>query len=412
MSYYLQMDGVDDRFATPNMEFDFVEIDALFILGEGRKNPAWLKGDIFQFNTYTSSAVQTIFINDVDVTSNYNLPDSERVKLSVSFKDSTSSYVQLFINGWSNAVEGNLYSVKMYKNNILVAHYDMSTGTLIDQTGNNSDATTRGGTWVQEEGGGTETEPISHTLSLSDSITTNDTITKHFSIITNDSILTIEHIMKQLQRNISDSIDLNDSFSNFGGKSVLLTDSINITDSISITKRLSRFLSESVSLSDELNKSSSQNIVIYDAIITNDNIDLFNPNAPSLIGVIHLKGKRDLFVYLQGKRELAIFLKGGLNMVSNQNFNMVSGDTKTILINIEEDLLGADVRWALFKRGESVETLIKSGNIIDGQINITLNKDDTEGLKGIYSHECEVTDQNGNVSTVTTGIVTIINDMI
>lgn len=151
-------------------------------------------------------------------------------------------------------------------------------------------------------------------------------------------------------------------------------------------------------------------------------IHIINADAPELVGVIHLQGKRELFVYLQGKRdltvnlqgkrELTIHLQGGLNMISNQNFSMISGDTKTIVINSNENLTGATVKWGMKQRRSEEFTLFKQGTIVNNEIHIELNSSDTQELSGKYIHECELTDQVGNVSTLLTGIVLITPDMI
>lgn len=447
------MDGVDDYLLTAKVVYDAILIDfvplnitsptrQISYLIESNQSQGWYAyrktdnsdsrdGYSYLYSIWDGGSSEGYGWNKVVQD---NMRQTLRVVVNAdhsSGTDTRDNSVRICYPGTGQGyLSAEIYSVKLTLKGTVVAHYDTSTGTVQDQSGNGNHATLFGGTWVEEEGGDGGTEPQTHALSLSDSIITNDTITKRFSVIvldaisanetnrettqkiTNDSILILEQITKQFEKDFSDNLDLNETFSTFGGKSILLTDSLNITDNISTTKQLSRFLSEVVNISDDLNKSASQNITLFDVIVTNDNVNLFNPNAPNLIGVINLQGKRDLFVYIQGKRELVVFMEGGLTMIPNQNFNMVSGDTKRLVIDIKEDIAGASVKWVLFKSGEPEITLIKEGNVIDGKINITLEKGDTEDLNGIYKHECELTDQQGNISTVTSGTVIIIKDAI
>jgi hypothetical protein len=105
----------------------------------------------------------------------------------------------------------------------------------------------------------------------------------------------------------------------------------------------------------------------------------------------------------------------------NQDFSMYAGDSKNIVITVTDDngspmnLLNATVKWALKKRVKSTENMIYKTTtdgitITDAQnglIKISLLPINTSSLSGMYYHECEVTDQSGNVSTVTTGYITV-----
>lgn len=102
--------------------------------------------------------------------------------------------------------------------------------------------------------------------------------------------------------------------------------------------------------------------------------------------------------------------------VKNQNFEMVAGDTKNIVIPVSNvnDLAGASVKWALKKTVYDASNAVykdtASGGIsISGTtFTVALAPADTVALRpGDYYHEAEVTDAAGNVSTVTTGKVTI-----
>jgi hypothetical protein len=105
----------------------------------------------------------------------------------------------------------------------------------------------------------------------------------------------------------------------------------------------------------------------------------------------------------------------------NQNFSMTAGDSKNVVITVSNDegialnLTGASVKWALKKRVTSTENELYKTNTdgititdaANGVITIKLVPVDTTTLNGTYHHECEVTDANGNVSTVTVGSASI-----
>ncbi|WP_078548636.1 hypothetical protein [Litchfieldia alkalitelluris] len=101
---------------------------------------------------------------------------------------------------------------------------------------------------------------------------------------------------------------------------------------------------------------------------------------------------------------------------TNQSFTMIAGDTKNITVNVTNDsgtalnLSGATIKWVMKKRVTSTENdLLKTDITIvgDGVIQIKLVPIDTVSLRGTFYHECEVTDQYGNVSTIFTGNITI-----
>jgi hypothetical protein len=98
---------------------------------------------------------------------------------------------------------------------------------------------------------------------------------------------------------------------------------------------------------------------------------------------------------------------------TNQNFTMFAGDTKNIIVTIDNatDLLGATFKWGVRKKEYSTtnDLLKESPEIVTDKntITIKLKPPDTANLLGSYYHECEVTDQQKNVSTVFTGLMTI-----
>lgn len=96
-------------------------------------------------------------------------------------------------------------------------------------------------------------------------------------------------------------------------------------------------------------------------------------------------------------------------MRKNQNFEMVNGDTKTVVVTVPFDLSGATIKWIMHLFGQ--EKLRKETPVItvtqatstESKAEFKLESADTVALVGEFNHEMEVTDALGNVSTVMTG---------
>lgn len=107
----------------------------------------------------------------------------------------------------------------------------------------------------------------------------------------------------------------------------------------------------------------------------------------------------------------------------NQNFTMFSGDTKLVIIPVTKpdksaaDLNGASAKWILQDEDGVTNVLSKQSPetiaiVNSNEIQIKLLPNDTKDLIGTFYHECEITDQAGNVSTVSTGFITIVKSAV
>lgn len=105
----------------------------------------------------------------------------------------------------------------------------------------------------------------------------------------------------------------------------------------------------------------------------------------------------------------------------NQNFSMYSGDTKVLIIPVTKpdnsgvDLSGASVKWVAQGEDGTTNVISKQTPVIitnGNEIQIKLLPIDTRDLVGMYYHECEITDQSGNVSTIFTGYITVIKSAV
>lgn len=110
-----------------------------------------------------------------------------------------------------------------------------------------------------------------------------------------------------------------------------------------------------------------------------------------------------------------------------QNFSIFSGDDEDILVSVVDDagaavaLTGATITWRLADtRGGTVElTKINDSTngvtITDaagGTFTIHIASADTTDLAGVYYHEAQVEDAQGNKTTVLTGYAEILEDII
>lgn len=153
---YLSMDGINDSLQLPTMTLRRIVIDGFFpqqasnrILIDSRTGQTngyvyantdgslTTAGATFQVTNYVMDARREVTFNAIN-----NIDGSN------NFTDNVTIFSN---NSGGEYFMGSIYSVKCYNaSNTLVAHYDMSTGTTQDQTGNGNHATLNGGTWVTE----------------------------------------------------------------------------------------------------------------------------------------------------------------------------------------------------------------------------------------------------------------------
>ena len=153
---------------------------------------------------------------------------------------------------------------------------------------------------------------------------------------------------------------------------------------------------------------------------------------PPLIRETHLLGRQDwitllvgtqeqLTTRLLGRADLITRFVGGVQMATTgQDFRMISGDTHKLVFEIQferEDatLEGATLRWGMGSGSKRIvkETGGKGVTITGPNIcEVLLRPEDTEALYGVYRHELEMVDQDGNVATLAMGGVIITQDLL
>ena len=103
------------------------------------------------------------------------------------------------------------------------------------------------------------------------------------------------------------------------------------------------------------------------------------------------------------------------------NIEMIAGNTKEIRIQVTDgagvpvDLSGYVARWGLFKPhgGDALVSKASTTGGIDisqaasGLLLVNLAAAETDGLSGLYLHECEVEGPGGEVETVVQGEVRV-----
>ena len=112
-----------------------------------------------------------------------------------------------------------------------------------------------------------------------------------------------------------------------------------------------------------------------------------------------------------------------------QNFEIHAGDDLVIPVTVTDqagqpvDLTGATAAWQAargtpekFSKTPALSKATGSGIVLtdpaSGTFEITLAAADTEGLRGVFYHEAEVTDAGGNRATVLAGTMTVLATLI
>lgn len=112
-------------------------------------------------------------------------------------------------------------------------------------------------------------------------------------------------------------------------------------------------------------------------------------------------------------------------MAALQNFSLLAGDDETVTFTVDQTsgidirLSGMLIEWKVFLQDNGVvsnETPLISKTLTDGIVIVpspegfvvTIARADTLGLLGNYYHEAKVIDGLGDYTTVTQGIMTVL----
>lgn len=100
-----------------------------------------------------------------------------------------------------------------------------------------------------------------------------------------------------------------------------------------------------------------------------------------------------------------------------------SGDTQNIVVNIVDengnavDLSGSTFKWEMVMRPTSLIKDSSLGEIvvtdtINGILQIKLLPEDSQNITGVYSHELQMTDAQGDITTVLQDKIRILKSLI
>lgn len=151
VSYYLSMNGINDYILLPSMTITEVDIDLI------------IPGSFMGYSAIYDSPNNSIIFHDDHISNTSTFPilnpavgDTTTFKKDIrliqkgsnSIPFTTSAVIFRHYATSDYFQKGSIYSIKCYNGTTLVAHYDMTTKTLQDQTGNGYNATLYGGSWV------------------------------------------------------------------------------------------------------------------------------------------------------------------------------------------------------------------------------------------------------------------------
>lgn len=155
--YYLQLDGVDDYFSTPAITYNKIVMVAKTELTPAKEQKyLTVSGETHHVEMGSNGIVyhngfEEVYINGT-LSSFSNIKNNNQKKTEFTFVEkgtplSQKMYFFTMAGGSSKHMKASVYDIKLYNGTNLVAHYDMSTHTLQDISGNGYHATLNGGTW-------------------------------------------------------------------------------------------------------------------------------------------------------------------------------------------------------------------------------------------------------------------------
>lgn len=376
------MDGVGSRIKLPSMTLSKIVADVRI-----RRKSTTVTKVLWDFRTGVGFGYLQQQTNGVDVAgrgtvkidgvtktnSTAFIPENTRVVIEHDFGITGTDDGDIFINNALSTgayIDGDIFDIKIYNGTTLVAWYDMTTGTVNDQSGNGRNATLTGGTWLDDGIGGTPTGTDGSTAFDSKQIIYQDS---SFGVDTKQVIYSDESIPYD-----SKQIIYQDSLTPFDMLQELYADGE--SGSTPFDMRI-------VIFSDESTVFDTTQFYFESGMFYVDLELSFYEGDPPVIETIYLKGSRDLIEYLKGSRDLYVSLKGGRDVTEkNQNFTMYSGDSKNFEISLDFNT-AATIEWVFKKSATANESILrKTADVINGKATIRLLASETTPLFGTYYH--------------------------
>lgn len=108
---------------------------------------------------------------------------------------------------------------------------------------------------------------------------------------------------------------------------------------------------------------------------------------------------------------------------TGQNFSMYSGNSKIVYFTITDrigkaiKLEGATLKWVMKQRGRTLANKILGDGISitdndKGRVAVRIKPEDTHDATGDCDHELQLVDGDGNVSTVSVGVIHVVSSLI
>lgn len=428
VNQYLELNGTTNNLLTPKIRFDYALVTFVAPTPPLTGTAYYLSATNISLikengtNNFIFSATD-LQVDGVPVTSGtpfitYNKKIRVRVeRLSfTTFSIGTSSTSSL------NA-RMNVYNVAFIKDGVTAADYNIFMGTLVDRKAAYTPIVNNGAVWK------TDASKVS-VMSLRQEIKKTSftlmgltqTISKLGSVTTN----TVQQIYKSKnavlpltqQINVARQLVLNLKQTIFKASSSLVgltqevwkqgTATTNTVQwiykasykELSLTQQICAPVELLLDLRQEMYKGKTGNLNFY-IIISMGALIIGN-------------------LYVEADFSLDLTVKGGVDVTAlDQNISIFAGDTKFINFTIDgmPSLSGVIIKWGVRNNCHSTtNVLLKTTNfgieIDDLAIKITLDPIDTEELSGTYYHEAELTDGYGNVSTIFTGNMKIIESAV
>ena len=158
-TYFLRLNGIDEYLKTPSITFNKIVMDmksraansTIYLDARSGHSLGYFQKTGTGLDNYGSS-ISSVKVDGITKTNNTAIvPFDTKITLEVNFSSTAADDANIYSNSAGTAVvEGDLYDIKFYNGATLQAHYDMSTQSVQDQSGNGNHATLIGGTFVSE----------------------------------------------------------------------------------------------------------------------------------------------------------------------------------------------------------------------------------------------------------------------
>lgn len=155
---FLSMDGVDDYLKTPSISFTKIVLDCEITQPTNATNhyvldarPGYATGYVILNSNSGNYGISGGTLSEDGVNKNLASAVTRNKRMTVQWVVPLSTAIITIFARYTNVefLAGKIYDIKIYNGANLVAHYDMATGTVQDQSGNNNHATLTGSAWVE-----------------------------------------------------------------------------------------------------------------------------------------------------------------------------------------------------------------------------------------------------------------------